>query len=118
MSSFETYWLGRWARAYDQAEDHTDVSVTFYLGLYFVFVLIGLVQLAASAILFYMGAVKASREIHKRLVNTIFGAYMRFLDSTPVGRIISRFTKDMKSVDGSFTEVSHSLVDISLKRIN
>lgn len=118
MSSFETYWLGRWARAYDQAEDPTKVSVTFYLGLYFVFVLIGLVQLAASAILFYMGAVKASREIHKRLVDTIFGAYLRFLDSTPVGRIISRFTKDMKSVDGSFTEVSHSLVDISLKRIN
>lgn len=118
MSSFETYWLGRWARAYDQAEDPINVSVTFYLGLYFVFVLIGLVQLAASAILFYMGAVKGSREIHKRLVDTIFGAYMRFLDSTPVGRIISRFTKDMKSVDGSFTEVSHSLVDISLEGIN
>ncbi|ADV20810.1 ATP-binding cassette (ABC) transporter, putative [Cryptococcus gattii WM276] len=114
MSSFETYWLGRWARAYDQAEDPTKVSVTFYLGLYFVFVLIGLVQLAASAILFYMGAVKASREIHKRLVDTIFGAYLRFLDSTPVGRIISRFTKDMKSVDGSFTETFANVADVTV----
>lgn len=118
MSSFETYWLGHWARAYEQVGDPRKVSVTFYLGLYFVFVLIGLVQLAASAILFYMGAVKASREVHERLVNTIFGAYMRFLDSTPVGRIISRFTKDMKSVDGAFTEVSHSLVGASIKKIN
>ncbi|OWT36272.1 ATP-binding cassette transporter [Cryptococcus neoformans] len=114
MSSFETYWLGHWARAYEQVGDPRKVSVTFYLGLYFVFVLIGLVQLAASAILFYMGAVKASREVHKRLVNTIFGAYMRFLDSTPVGRIISRFTKDMKSVDGAFTETFANVADVTV----
>ncbi|WVQ74585.1 hypothetical protein IAR50_004186 [Cryptococcus sp. DSM 104548] len=114
MSSFETYWLGRWARAYDESEDPRNVSVAFYLGLYFVFVLIGLVELAASAILFYMGAVKASREVHRRLVNTIFGAYMRFLDSTPVGRIISRFTKDMKSVDGSFTETFANVADVTV----
>ncbi|TYJ59220.1 hypothetical protein B9479_000209 [Cryptococcus floricola] len=114
MSSFETYWLGRWARAYDESESPQDVSVAFYLGLYFVFVLIGLVELAASAILFYIGAVKASREVHRRLVNSIFGAHMRFMDSTPVGRIISRFTKDMKSVDGSFTETFANVADVTV----
>ncbi|WVO13290.1 hypothetical protein L204_100903 [Cryptococcus depauperatus] len=114
MSSFENYWLGRWARAYEEAKDPKQVSVVFYLGLYFVFVLIGLIQLAASAILFYMGAIKASREIHKRLVNCIFGAYMRFLDVTPIGRIISRFTKDMKSIDGSFTETFAVVADVTI----
>jgi hypothetical protein len=105
MSAFQTYWLGRWARAYDEVDDPRDVSVAFWLGLYFGFVLIGLFALGASAVLFYVGAIKASRDIHRRLVDRIFASYMRFLDSTPVGRIVSRFTKDMKSIDGMFTEV-------------
>lgn len=106
MAAFETYWLGRWANAYDQASDPREVSVTFWLGLYFAFVLIGVLALGTSAVLFYIGAVKASRDIHARLVDRIFACKTRFLDSTPVGRIVSRFTKDMKSIDGMFTEVS------------
>lgn len=41
---------------------------------------------------------------------------MRFLDATPVGRIISRFTKDMKAVDGSFTDgfADVAIITISL----
>ncbi|WVQ79115.1 hypothetical protein IAT38_001210 [Cryptococcus sp. DSM 104549] len=113
MSSFETYWLGRWARAYEMT-DPRQVSVAYYLGLYFAFVVIGLIALAASAVIFYIGAVKASREMHKRLVDSIFGAYMRFLDATPVGRIISRFTKDMKSIDGQFTETFANVVDVTV----
>jgi ABC-type multidrug transport system fused ATPase/permease subunit len=81
--------------------------------LYFAFVLIGVLALGASAVLFYVGAVKASRKIHARLVDRIFACKTRFLDSTPVGRIVSRFTKDMKSIDGMFTEVSVNAVLVS-----
>ncbi|OCF31712.1 ATP-binding cassette transporter [Kwoniella heveanensis BCC8398] len=114
FNAFQTYWLGRWARAYDQAGNPKDVSAVYYLGLYVVWVLFSLGSLGASAILFYVGAVKASREMHRRLVESIFGAYMRFLDATPVGRIISRFTKDMKAIDGSFTETFSQVADITI----
>ncbi|ODO04635.1 hypothetical protein I350_05244 [Cryptococcus amylolentus CBS 6273] len=113
MSSFQTYWLGRWARAYDESSDANLVSVSYYLGLYFVFVLIGVVMGGASAILFYLGCTKAAREMHRRLVDSIFGAYMRFMDTTPVGRIISRFTKDIKSIDGPFTETFDTVADVT-----
>ncbi|WVQ74599.1 hypothetical protein IAR50_004200 [Cryptococcus sp. DSM 104548] len=113
MSSFQTYWLGRWARAYDESTDAHLVSVSYYLGLYFVFVLIGVVMGGASAILFYLGCTRAAREMHRRLVDSIFGAYMRFMDTTPVGRIISRFTKDIKSIDGPFTETFDTVADVT-----
>ncbi|WVQ93407.1 hypothetical protein IAU59_000477 [Kwoniella sp. CBS 9459] len=114
FNAFQTYWLGRWARAYDEAGNPKDVSAVYYLGLYVVWVVISLGSLGASAVLFYVGAVKASREMHRRLVESIFGAYMRFLDATPVGRIISRFTKDMKAIDGSFTETFSQVADITI----
>ena len=108
LSAFQTWWLGRWARAYNEAEDWHEVSIAFWLGLYAAWVVIGLIALAACAILYYVGAIKGSRAIHRKLVDSVFGgeirnhlpglivddlAYMRFLDSTPIGRIISRFTK-------------------------
>ncbi|WVR03866.1 hypothetical protein IAU60_000864 [Kwoniella sp. DSM 27419] len=114
FSSFQTYWLGRWAEAYKRADGAKHVSAVYFLGLYVVWVVLGLGMLSASTILYYVGAIKASREIHRKLVDTIFGAYMRFLDATPVGRIISRFTKDMKNVDGSFVETFSEVADISI----
>ncbi|WVF65767.1 hypothetical protein IAT40_000501 [Kwoniella sp. CBS 6097] len=104
FNAFQTYWLGRWARAYDQASNPKDVSAIYYLGLYVVWVVISLGSLGASAVLFYVGAVKASREMHRRLVESIFGAYMRFLDATP----------DMKAIDGSFTETFSQVADITI----
>ncbi len=73
MSAFQTYWLGRWARAYNEAEDWHQVSVAYWLGLYTAWVVIGLVAVGASSVLYYVGAIKASREIHRKLVDRIFG---------------------------------------------
>ena len=114
MTAFQTYWLGRWARAYNEAADWHDVSVNFYLGLYMVWVVVSLALLSACVLLYYVGAIKASRILHRRLVDSIFAAYIRFLDTTPVGRIISRFTKDMKAIDGSFTETAEGVADITV----
>lgn len=114
LNAFQNYWLGRWAKAYDVPGE---VSIPYFLGLYVVWTVVGLVLITASWILYYFGAVKASREVHKKLVASIFGAYTRFLDSTPVGRIISRFTKDMKSIDGNFTDTFAQVTETSLALI-
>lgn len=117
VTAFQTWWLGRWAAAYEHANQPSDVSVTYWLGLYMVWVLIGIGSIGVSAMVYYLGAMRASRVIHALLVDKIFGAYMRFLDTTPVGRIISRFTKDMKAIDGPFTDVAIGVFDITLSLI-
>ena len=64
--------------------------------------------------MYYIVAINASRKIHQMLVDRIFGAYTRFLDTTPVGRIISRFSKDMKNVDTSFVDTFGDVVDMTI----
>lgn len=114
MNAFQTYWLGLWARAYDV---EYEVNVTYWLGMYFVWVMAGVAASSIAAVIFYLGAVRACRRIHQKLVDSIFAAYVRFLDITPVGRIVSRFTKDMKSIDGDFTETFESVADTTLALI-
>lgn len=114
LAAFQTFWLGLWAKAYERASDPADVSPTFWLGLYVVWVTLGLATTAISAIIYYVGATKASRVIHRQLVDRIFGSFMRFLDSTPVGRIIGRFTKDMKAIDGQFTDTACVVADMTV----
>lgn len=117
LNSFQTWWLGHWAKAYAESDDWRDVSVAYYLGLYTAFIFAGLAALIVADILYFLGAIKASRTIHQKLVDAIFGSYMRFLDATPVGRIISRFTKDMKAIDGSFPETFQAVAEMTISLI-
>uniref|UniRef100_A0A8C5JT10 ABC-type glutathione-S-conjugate transporter n=1 Tax=Junco hyemalis TaxID=40217 RepID=A0A8C5JT10_JUNHY len=45
------------------------------------------------------GAMRASRVLHQLLLSNILHAPMSFFDTTPVGRIINRFAKDIFTVD-------------------
>ena len=49
----------------------------------------------------YWAQWKAARIFHDRLVKAVLFAPVRFFDTTPIGRIINRFSKDVKSVDES-----------------
>ncbi|KAJ2762341.1 hypothetical protein H4S06_000713 [Coemansia sp. BCRC 34490] len=74
-------------------------STAYWLGIY---VLIGLVSVAwrtVQSFIVYYGAIRASRTLHARLLRTIVRATPRFFDSTPLGRIINRFSRDMQTID-------------------
>jgi len=73
LTAYQTLWLGHWSSAYAEAERPEDVSVVYWLGLYIVWVLAGLVALGASAVIYYLGSMRASRIIHAKLVDHIFG---------------------------------------------
>jgi len=71
----------------------------FYLGIYFLLACtLGLFTFIRSYLLAYFG-VKASEKLHEDLLTSILRAPMSFFDTTPLGRIISRFSKDVYSVD-------------------
>lgn len=56
-----------------------------------------------------IGIINASRAIHEVLITSVLSATIRFFDTTPLGRIIARFTKDIRTVDGT---VSNELMDM------
>eukprot|EP00526_Cylindrotheca_closterium_P003615 CAMPEP_0113627398 /NCGR_PEP_ID=MMETSP0017_2-20120614/14187_1 /TAXON_ID=2856 /ORGANISM="Cylindrotheca closterium" /LENGTH=1399 /DNA_ID=CAMNT_0000537647 /DNA_START=103 /DNA_END=4302 /DNA_ORIENTATION=+ /assembly_acc=CAM_ASM_000147 len=71
----------------------------FYLGMYFMLaVTLGLFTFMRSYLLAYFN-VKASERLHNDLLKSILRAPMSFFDTTPIGRILSRFSKDVYSVD-------------------
>ncbi|KAH7340935.1 hypothetical protein B0J17DRAFT_612426 [Rhizoctonia solani] len=111
----QTYWLGVWARAYETNPGHSErVNVPFYLAVYGIVCGVGVVIYSAAFVIHVLGSVRASRRIHDRLVRSVLGAPLRWLDSTPIGRVIARFTQDIRSVDGALPDGFNNLVDTTI----
>lgn len=53
----------------------------------------------AASIALFTGSVKASGLIHCRLIRNIVASPMSFFDTTPGGRILNRFGKDVDVID-------------------
>jgi ATP-binding cassette subfamily C (CFTR/MRP) protein 1 len=71
----------------------------FYLGIYAALAItLGLFTFIRSYMLAFFG-IEASEKLHKNLLSSILRAPQSFFDTTPLGRIISRFSKDVYSVD-------------------
>ncbi|XP_014813456.1 PREDICTED: canalicular multispecific organic anion transporter 1 isoform X2 [Calidris pugnax] len=52
-----------------------------------------------ATILSAQGAVRASRVLHQQLLSNILRVPMSFFDTTPTGRIVNRFAKDIFTID-------------------
>ncbi|KAL2002465.1 hypothetical protein VTN02DRAFT_6732 [Thermoascus thermophilus] len=83
-----------------------DVQVSYYLGVY---ALLGLVYIMISmsreAVLFW-GSLRASWRIHERLLKAVLHAKFRFFDSTPLGQLMNRFSKDVEAIDQEVAPVA------------
>ncbi|EIN07942.1 P-loop containing nucleoside triphosphate hydrolase protein [Punctularia strigosozonata HHB-11173 SS5] len=96
---YEPYFLGIWSNQY-MDHDAADVPATKYLSGYAALCLLELVTGALAWTLWLAGSMRASARIHRLLVESVFGATFRWLDTVPVSRVIARCTKDIRSVDG------------------
>ncbi|CAE7194831.1 unnamed protein product, partial [Rhizoctonia solani] len=111
----QTYWLGIWARAYEANTGHGGrVNVPFYIAVYTIACGVGVAIHSSAFVIHVLGSIRASRRIHDRLTRSFFGAPLRWLDSTPAGRVIARFTQDIQSVDGDLPEGFNILVAITI----
>jgi ABC-type multidrug transport system fused ATPase/permease subunit len=92
------------------ASTKSDVDVGYYLGIYG---LIGLCYMCVSLLrefILFGGSLSASWKIHKRLLESVTRAKFRFFDSTPLGQIMNRFSKDIESVDQEIAPVAVGVV--------
>lgn len=53
------------------------------------------------AILATSNMVKAAGTLHYNLLDNILRAPMSFFDTTPIGRIVNRFSRDVETIDNS-----------------
>ncbi|KAF8468986.1 P-loop containing nucleoside triphosphate hydrolase protein [Kalaharituber pfeilii] len=89
-----------------------EVDVMYYLGVY---AAIGIAYMITSLLregIVFAGSLRASRLIHMRLLDAVMRAKFTFFDSTPLGRIINRFSKviDMEAVDQEVAPVALGMI--------
>ena len=90
-------WLADWSSSLSQANSTAQQTqdLAIYGGLGFsqaVFVLM-------ACFIQAFGSVMASRRLHWALLLNILHSPMAFFETTPLGRIVNRFSKDMDMVD-------------------
>uniref|UniRef100_A0A8C7F6Y1 ATP-binding cassette sub-family B member 6 n=1 Tax=Oncorhynchus kisutch TaxID=8019 RepID=A0A8C7F6Y1_ONCKI len=74
-------------------------EVKFYLTVYCSIAGANMVFTAFRAFLFAFGGIRAASVVHNRLLDTVLKATVTFFDTTPLGRVLNRFSSDLYSVD-------------------
>ncbi|KAJ2887652.1 Transporter of the ATP-binding cassette (ABC) [Coemansia asiatica] len=75
------------------------VNLAYFIGVYVAIALASVFVISGRSLLQFWGSLKASKYMHERLLHTVLRAPVRFFDTTPVGRLINRFSKDMETID-------------------
>ncbi|KAJ3558885.1 hypothetical protein NM688_g664 [Phlebia brevispora] len=113
LDNMQTWWLGFWASQYT-LHSWTEVSVPFYLGIYVALVISSILSWFCAEVVYTYGTLRASRSIHYKLVSALVGSTFRWLDITPVCRVITRCTQDIQAVDGGVAEELESLLSVAV----
>uniref|UniRef100_A0A1A8RGJ1 ATP-binding cassette, sub-family C (CFTR/MRP), member 10 n=1 Tax=Nothobranchius rachovii TaxID=451742 RepID=A0A1A8RGJ1_9TELE len=85
-------------------------DVKFYLMVYGSIAVANTVFTALRAFLFAYGVVCAAEAIHNRLLDRVLKATVTFFDTTPLGRILNRFSSDLYTIDDSLPFVLNILL--------
>ncbi|RIA87106.1 P-loop containing nucleoside triphosphate hydrolase protein [Glomus cerebriforme] len=88
-------------------------SLDYYLNIYILINLLSSVFGVAKFTILYYGGLKASKKLYKVLLHQVLRAPLRFFDTTPVGRILNRFSKDFETIDSKLSgELSWFITNI------
>ncbi|KAF9404358.1 Multidrug resistance-associated protein 1, partial [Podila epigama] len=89
-----------WLKFWSSPEGNSKHSVASFLGIYAALVLAYVcMNIIAGYSSLALAAVRASTRLHERLLARILQLPMSFFDTTPLGRIVNRFSGDIYGID-------------------
>nr|QNH67943.1 ATP-binding cassette transporter subfamily C member 1 X4 [Brachionus plicatilis] len=88
-----SFWLSQWTNNSDNENRN------FYFAIYFLLGFLNCSMSLGADYLFVIMYTKAAKRLHESLLNSILRCGMQFFESTPIGRILNRFAKDMESIE-------------------
>ena len=83
-----------------------NVDAGYYLGVYAVLGILYVCICFFREIILFWGSRRASWILHESLMSSILRAKFRFFDSTPLGQLTNRFSKDIQSLDQEVAPVA------------
>ncbi|KAH9986083.1 hypothetical protein BJV74DRAFT_845474 [Russula compacta] len=108
----QTWFMGYWAELYNIYPQEA-VSITFFLAVYGLILLLATITYTAGTGIYVFGTLRASRSIHAKLIEAVLGTTLRWLDTTPTSRVITRVTQDIRALDGPISNTFTWLIEIS-----
>lgn len=88
----------------------SSVNAGYYLGVYAVLGLLYMIITLLREGVLFGGSLRASKRIHRQLMESVLHARFRFFDSTPLGQLMNRFSKDIESIDQEVAPVAVGVV--------
>jgi len=95
-----------------------DVNAWYYLivyaclGLFYI-----LISLVREGYIFW-GSLRASSDIHRRLLKSVTRAKLQFFDTTPLGQLMNRFSKDIEAIDQDVSPVAVGVLGCTFSLIS
>ncbi|KAI1491460.1 P-loop containing nucleoside triphosphate hydrolase protein [Biscogniauxia mediterranea] len=91
-------WIAVWVDAYGKDDAY---NVAFYLGIYAAWSLADIIFSGLTYIAYESGGWFAARTLHSTFMKAVMSVPLSWYKTTPVGRIVNRFSRDMNSIDTS-----------------
>ncbi|XP_071815996.1 ATP-binding cassette sub-family C member 9-like isoform X3 [Apostichopus japonicus] len=94
------YWLSLWSEAgINATEENMDEILKKYLPVYGALTIASVLMSTLSTTVMLLASLRAAKFIHNAMLYCVIHAPLRFFDTTPVGRILNRFSSDTQVID-------------------
>ncbi|KAH8072268.1 hypothetical protein BXZ70DRAFT_964229 [Cristinia sonorae] len=117
LETLQVWYLGYWSTQYE-GRPSSEVSAPYYLTVYSLLVVLSVLISTGGHTYYYTGTIRASGKIHEKLITSILGSTMRWLDVTPTSRVMSRCTRDVSVVDEVIPMLFAQVVEVSMLMIS
>jgi ABC-type multidrug transport system fused ATPase/permease subunit len=114
---FSDFWLKDWS---DETQKNADSALKNKYFRLFIYALLGFMYCFIGFLknLCFVGMfIKATKLLHDKLLISVLKSTLRFFESTPTGRIVNRFTKDLEATEDSIPQSIKSLIDCFMNLI-
>ncbi|BEI93418.1 uncharacterized protein CcaverHIS019_0510460 [Cutaneotrichosporon cavernicola] len=91
---------------FPSADDHPG----YYFGGYSIIMVGSAMLMVLTNAIGAWGSYRAAKSLHDRLLNSVVHGTVRFFNTTPVGRIINRFSKDIETIDMRLNSSSRTVI--------
>jgi ABC-type multidrug transport system fused ATPase/permease subunit len=90
-------WLSYWSK--NSTANPKQHPPGFYIGVYAALSLGGALFIYLRSLLIAFSTVNTGRKLHKKALSAVVHSPCSFFDTTPLGRIINRFSNDLQTID-------------------
>lgn len=105
LATFAQIFTGVWLSFWIEDKFKT-YPAKFYIGLYVMFAVLSVLLVIFEFILLVQLTNNASKTLHINALRNVLHTPMSFMDSTPIGRVLNRFSRDTEVLDN---EISNQL---------